>query len=341
MKKGLSLSKQFSHGIFIISLDFELYWGVRDKRSLSNYGEHLQQTRTVVTNLLELFREHKIHATWSTVGFLFYPSREDLNKAAPSLRPGYVNPKLCPYKYLESNPHLDRAVHFAPDLIKLIGDSPGQEVGTHTFSHFYCLEQGVSKESFEADLASALKIGADLGLPPRSLVFPRNQWREDFLPLLPKYGINCFRGVESHPIYSAAADSEQGLARRALRLLDSYLNLTGHHCFDRTSTGNCPPYNLPASRFLRPYSRKLPWLDGLKRRRIINSMRKAAKEKKAFHLWWHPHNFGMHLQVNMDFLTTILKEYRRLSDRYGMRSVNMAEFANELDSKESIRAGTA
>jgi len=329
------MNSSFPSGLFLISLDFELYWGVRDKRSLESYAWNLRNTREAVLSLLELFREYGIHATWSTVGFLFFSSPDSLKAVLPAQQPRYKDPNLCPYRYFDSNAYLEPEVHFAPDLIELIGKSPGQEVGTHTFSHFYCLEEGISEASFDADLVAAQRAGKESGLLPKSLVFPRNQWREDFLPLLPKHGIHCFRGVESHPIYSASANSEQGLARRALRLLDCYLNLTGHHCFGPESTGDSLPYNLPASRFLRPHSSKLSLLDGLKRRRIVKAMRVAATENKAFHLWWHPHNFGKHLTENIGFLSTILEEYRHLSESHGMRSVNMSEMANELRNGET------
>ncbi len=55
-------------GTFVISLDFELHWGVRDHRTVADYRENLLGVRRVVPALLSLFSEFGIHATWATVG---------------------------------------------------------------------------------------------------------------------------------------------------------------------------------------------------------------------------------------------------------------------------------
>ena len=324
------MMSQFRTGLFIISLDFELYWGVRDKRTAASYRENLHGTCEAVAEILRLFKKYKVHATWSTVGFLFFRSREALVKDLPATLPGYHDLNLCPYKYLFESEDLEPDFHFATDLVKAIAATPGQEIGTHTFSHFYCLEEGVSRESFSADLRQAKKIGTQAGHPPTSLVFPRNQWYRDFLPLLPEQGIQCYRGVEDHPAYAATASRHQGYIRRATRLIDSYFPLTGHHTFGpRRCTGEAP-YDIPASRFLRPYTPKLRWLEPLRRKRILASLRHAASQKQAFHLWWHPHNFGRHLEQNTAFLERILQEYRQLSDEFGMTSLSMSETVKEL-----------
>ena len=327
---------QFQTGIFLISLDFELYWGVRDKRSLDSYRENLQGTREAVLDLLRLFEERGVHATWSTVGFLFQDSQEALNRVIPEKLPGYQDQNLCPYQYIQQTSELFPEYHFAADLIQKIARTPGQEIGTHTYCHFYCLEDGVSRESFSADLSLARAAGEQCGLVPRSLVFPRNQWREDFLSLLPDHGLTCYRGVEQHPAYTATSNRNQGYLRRAARLLDTYINLTGHHTFGPVRCGPSPPYNLPASRFLRPYSPRLRLLDSLKERRIVQSMRYAAAQKQAFHLWWHPHNFGSCRPENLEFLKTVLDEYGRLASRQGMRSLNMVETADEVSRTQAI-----
>lgn len=329
------MKARFATGLFLISLDFELYWGVRDKRSIEQYRSNLENTREAVLALLSIFEKHKIRATWSTVGLLFHQNRDELKQYWPEIHPGYIDRNLCPYEYLRSNDDLEQELHFAAGLIETISKTPGQEIGTHTYSHFYCLEKGVSKESFRADLIQARRVGEAAGLPPKSLVFPRNQWRGDFLPILAELGIESFRGVEDHPIYSASTDQEQGLLRRGLRLLDSYLNLTGHHTFTPSDCGPHTPYNLPASRFLRPYSKKLGILDGLKRRRIVRAMRNAAQKREAFHLWWHPHNFGSDLGANLQFLESLLTEYSELNRTQQFRSVSMEELARLLESSTS------
>jgi hypothetical protein len=50
-------------GIFIISLDFELFWGVRDHRTLADYGANILGVRKSIPAMLEMFRRHSSLAT--------------------------------------------------------------------------------------------------------------------------------------------------------------------------------------------------------------------------------------------------------------------------------------
>ena len=58
------------------------------------------------------------------------------------------------------------------ELIDLIKNTRGQEIATHTFSHYYCLEEGQDIQSFESDLKKALEIAKNNGCLIKSIVFP-------------------------------------------------------------------------------------------------------------------------------------------------------------------------
>jgi hypothetical protein len=88
------------------------------------------------------------------------------------------------------------------------------------------------------------------------------------------------------------------------------------------------PINLPASRFLRPYTRVFRVLEPLRLRRIIRELTHAAQAGLCYHLWWHPHNFGIDTAANLGFLRKILEHYRFLRSHYGMKSANMGEAAD-------------
>lgn len=313
------------HGIFTVSLDFELYWGVRDKRSIEQYRHNLLGVRQAVPAMLQVFRDHDVHATWATVGFLFFDSRESLLQNLPRLLPSYAQTVLSPYPYIQSSDCLEATYHFAPELLDMIATCAGQEIGTHTFSHYYCLEQGQTLEQFAADISAAVATARARGLRMDSIVFPRNQWNRDYLATLSQLGIRCFRGNERSWIYQASADAQETRLQRALRLLDAYLNLSGHNTYRIAECLREQPFNFPASRFLRPYSKSLARFEWLRLRRIKAAMSDAAIHGKLFHLWWHPHNFGTHTFQNIHFLTRIAEHYRDLNRRYGMRSLNMGE----------------
>src|SRR5262249_15320405 len=87
--------------------------------------------------------------------------------------------------------------------------------------------------------------------------------------------------------------------------------------------------DIPASRFLRPVGKSAA-LERLRLWRITSAMETAARRGKLFHLWWHPHNFGVDLRGNLAFLRAILDCFRTLQERYGMRSITMGALADDV-----------
>jgi peptidoglycan/xylan/chitin deacetylase (PgdA/CDA1 family) len=319
-------------GIFTISLDLELYWGVHDSRSFSDYEANLSGERDAIRGILDLFQAHKVHATWATLGFLFFKNIDELRQHMPDVRPDYHRAQFSSYRYIDGRTWgNDDAYHFAPEIIEQIRSCPGQEIGTHTFSHYYCLEEGQTVESFRADLQAAVEIANARGIPITSLVFPRNQGNPAYLRVLDELGIACYRGNEHASFYQARSRQDQGSLERALRLADAYINLSGYNTYNLEECARSRPYNISASRFLRPYSRSLAPLEGLRLHRIKRAMRDAATSNRLFHLWWHPHNFGADVQENLDFLEKILVYYEQLNERYGMQPCNMGEIATMLE----------
>src|SRR6201993_5244549 len=84
-------------GALVISLDFELHWGVRDSASLDGRERaRLLSARRIVPRMLDLFEEFSIHATWATVGLLFAHSRKEVEAFKPPRRPKYQDTRLDP-----------------------------------------------------------------------------------------------------------------------------------------------------------------------------------------------------------------------------------------------------
>ncbi|RYY40062.1 MAG: polysaccharide deacetylase [Chitinophagaceae bacterium] len=321
------------HGKFVISLDFELYWGVRDTLSLENYGAHIRGEQTVIPRLLDLFRKYDIRATFAVVGFLFFETKSDLLAHIPARVPRYQDPAFSPYDgyfdELGADYHED-VLHFAPHLIDQIRAEPQHELATHTYSHYYCLEPGQTVADFEADLEMAIRVGADRGVHFRSLVFPRNQFNDDYLAVCLRHGIACVRSNEQSWLYAPRNRKQETLVRRGLRLIDAYLPLSGDHNWNPREVSPEKPVSIPSSAFLRPYLPALRMLEPVRQRRICTAMTHAARNGRVFHLWWHPHNFGVHQDENFAFLEGILRHYRHLNERYGFTSCTMHEMAEEI-----------
>jgi peptidoglycan/xylan/chitin deacetylase (PgdA/CDA1 family) len=320
-------------GLFVVSLDFELHWGVRDKLGVRAYRDNLIGEWEVVPALLKLFAEYGIHATWATVGFLFFESKSELLCNLPQKQPNYVRRELSPYHSLAEigESERDDPFHYAPSLVRQISATGNQEIATHTLSHYYCLERGHNKETFRADLAAALKVAREKhGIAIRSIVFPRNQVESDSLRVCRELGIRAYRGNPTSWVYTPRRGEDESTARRGIRLLDAYIPVSGMNAQNPAKQTAAFPYNVPASRFLRPYSPTLKALEPLRLRRIVDDMSMAAERKQLYHLWWHPHDFGARPKENFAVLMRILEMFAALRKRHGMESVNMIEAAELL-----------
>jgi len=323
----MSVTKN-DNGVFVISLDFELLWGVWDVTTRERYGAHILGVKEAIPRLLELFAHYDITVTFATVGFLFAKNKEELLNHVPGNKPTYSNDDYNVYtKEFSSlgNDETDDPYHFGYSLFELIKQSP-HEIGTHTFCHYFCLEEGQTPEEFDADIKAAKKISAAKDIKLTSMVFPRNQVNPHYLPVLKDNGINVYRSNPVSWIYKPRKLSAEIIFIRICRLLDTYLPISGYNTH-AIKSGDEIPVNIPASRFLKPYNKNLAWLEKLKLRRILNEMTVAAKKNHLYHLWWHPHNFGVNIQENIDNLTVILKHYQALHKEHGFTNLTMKEAA--------------
>jgi peptidoglycan/xylan/chitin deacetylase (PgdA/CDA1 family) len=316
-------------GCFVISLDFELYWGVRDVVTLDAYRERLLGERQAIPSMLELFERNRVHVTWATVGFLFARDRDHLRASVPRVMPTYADASLSPYAHAESigESEDDDPFHYAPTLLRRIAAVPGQEIGTHTFSHYYCLEPGQTAQQFEADLRAAARIGEPHGDVCRSLVFPRNQFNPEYLDVLRRLGVRAYRSNGPSWAYRPRSGAHDSPLRRVARLADAYLPVFGSGARAAGPVLDEGPVDVPASAFLRPLTPTTRHLRRAQLRRLAFGMRRAATTGRAFHLWWHPHNFGMLREENLELLAAVLAEFDSLRRSTGFSSMNMGEAA--------------
>lgn len=313
-----------NHARFVISLDFELFWGVSDTQTIGRYGRNVLGEWQAVPRMLALFRYHRVSVTWATVGAILcrdYGEWRSL-QSLPCLhgrRPGAA--VRAEDDRVRQHPEL----FFARPLVERILDTDGQELATHTYSHFYCNDAGATPAQFVDDLARARELATALGTGFQTVVFPRNQVSPAFLAVLPEAGIRVYRGNAQHWLYRDGDAVPGRMAGRIVRYADAVLPLSGSGCRHEHVEGDI--VNVPASLFLYPWSALSEPLVALRLRRIKQGMTAAARTGALFHLWWHPHNFGVNLGHNMAILGEILRHYRYLADTFGMESQCMGAFA--------------
>lgn len=313
-----------TNGYLVISLDFELLWGVFDKVDHKEKEAYFNNTRKVISEILGLFSEYKIHSTWATVGMLFNKNWEEWSENRPYVLPEYNNSALSAYDYGEAikSPETE-FICFSRDLILQIKNTPDQEIATHTYSHYYCLEEGQTLDSFKSDLEKAIELAEKMEIELKSLVFPRNQFNEDYLKVCYELGIE---NVRSNPSDWYWKDTQNdSIKNKIFRTGDAYIG-TKNKSYKQTDlkVEIGKPLSQKASRLLRPYSNN-KFLNDLKLKRIKAEMTFAAKNNEIYHLWWHPHNFGNNPEENIANLKEILKYYLSCNEKYGFQSVTMNE----------------
>jgi peptidoglycan/xylan/chitin deacetylase (PgdA/CDA1 family) len=325
-----------NQGIFTISLDFELHWGGFEKWDIVKYQSYFLNTRQVIPEMLKLFQEFDVHVTWATVGMLFHETKSSLEANTPTAQPTYSDKNLSAYEFIKqagigSNEQED-PFHYALSLIHKINTTPNQELGSHTFAHYYCNENGQTVDQFAADLQAAQTAAAAMNKKLTSLVFPRNQFNDHYLKACYEAGFTAVRSNPGDWFWNIDTRNEN-FWKRINRGLDAYFPVGNKNTFKLESIKSRKgfPICIPASRLLRPYRPQELLLNHLKIVRIKSEMTRAAKAGEVYHLWWHPHNFGHYPSESLRDLKKILTHYAHCRSVYNMQSMNMKELASCLE----------
>lgn len=289
------MSGKLNPPLVVLSLDFEMRWGVHDIYGLDFdlYRENIENVRLTVPILLKLFKERSLKATWATVGALCLSGWQEYYQRAPQ-NPDYLNKNLrIKEEYASLDP--DGLLHFAPDLVDQVVATEGQELGNHSFSHIYFREPGVTKYNFLNEMKVVEQIWDErYGLKPVSLVFPRNQ--SAFLNCLKETSIKIWRGTEPTWYHGRNTQENNSKIPKLLRLIDSV------NCLKQNASsikGNMSRAGL----FVRFNLPEGLWKLHIKR---IYSEIRHLLPGDVFHLWWHPHNLGGNMKVRIPRLIQVL-----------------------------------
>jgi peptidoglycan/xylan/chitin deacetylase (PgdA/CDA1 family) len=314
----------------VISLDFELRWGIHDVYGLDfdAYRGSIERSRDAVPALLKLLVDYRMPTTWATVGAVGCVSWDEYFARAPA-PPRYTTRRLAiDPRYADLDPRGD--LHFAPELLRAITDSPGQELGSHTFSHLYLREKGVTENDVAADLAATAKLfGERYDIVPRSLVFPRNQCA--FIDVIRSSTIRVWRGNQG-PWYYDREDSERnGALPRVLRLMDELNPLC-------TRAAPLEGDMTRASLFLRLSLPEALWQIHLQR---VKRELKALRPAHVFHVWFHPEILGEHTKTRLARVRQILELIAECRERGRIRSCAMHDLVSAPSAERSLCVSSA
>lgn len=324
-------------GAFVISLDFELLWGIFDKVGTRYHPAYFSNTRAVIPQMLDLFAKQGIQCTWATVGMLFAENEEEWRQYSPDYLPTYRTKDLSAYEWVKAH-GIKPEVHFAPELIRMILDTPGQELGSHTYAHYYTLMRGQSPEQFRQDLQATQRISEDkFKIRLQSLVFPRNHLNELYLEICKEEGYDYVRGNPKNWFWQET--QHESFSKKLFRSADCFFPIGKDTSYSREEIDLFPnePMILPASRILRPMGKGLGLMDLARKQRIKSEMEHAARNGQIYHLWWHPHNFGRDPKGSMQELAQLIRHFKELSEKYGFQSFHMQSLGEQIGQELSSK----
>lgn len=315
-------------GVFIISLDFELLWGLAGwtPEQIPGYLDHINGSLSALDRILEVLKQYEMKCTIACVGAMNCNSVDEVRHKMPVKCPSYRNPLFSSsYSLLpDIGKRYKDSLFFCRETLKKLSENSLVEIASHTFSHYYCLEAGQTIGEFEEDIRLAVEEMREYGRLT-TIIFPRNQVSEAYLAVCRKYGFTHYRGNPDVFLYRPTCTQSRFSLKGALRLLDTYIPVSGHNCYDPDSLNGSVLKNIPGSRFFRSRSRYLSLLEPLRIHRVKSSMEYAARNGLVYHLWWHPHNFGVDTEKNIKQLQNICLYYKKLQERYGYRSCFISE----------------
>ncbi|MBN6053691.1 polysaccharide deacetylase family protein, partial [Nonomuraea sp. RK-328] len=290
-------------GICIISLDTELAWGT-NQEDLPGLAGVFDEEPRIIARLIELLDRYEVPATWAVVGRLLLEPADE--------------PRLTrtPARW-----------YSAPYLLDWLGRARVRhEIGTHTFTHVHTRDPAVTREVWTAELAAAARLSERLGIPMRSIVFPRNQVA--YLDTLPDFGIIAYRGVERN---------WYGNRLGPLHFLDRALGTPAPTYAPHSLREGERLVNLPASQFLvggNGPRRLIPVSSRVRQARL--GLDRAARREEIYHLWFHPFNLGGDPRMFVA-MERILQEIARRRDRGEVTVMTMAQTAERILAAAAVR----
>lgn len=320
---------QLEKGIFTISLDFELIWGTMDRAGVERFAPACRVEREVVIDrLLDLFSKYDVSATWCILGHLF------LDRCSPSngrkhpeiTRPNHAWMSGDWFANDPATTEADAPLFYGRSLIEKIRRARvPQEIASHSFSHIIFGDRGCSAAAARTDLEACVDAADRLGISLQSFAYPRNS--VGYRDLLKEFGFRAYRGPEPH-WYEVRKMPR--LVRRLAHFLSSAAATTPPVVepeFEDSGlwniAGSMMYFPMHGVRAAIPVSQRV--------KRAIRGLERAARERKIFHLWFHPTNLADHTEELFEGLENILSRAASLARQGALRIAQMRQIVDEAE----------
>jgi hypothetical protein len=302
-------------GAVIISIDFELRWGMRHVLGDAShrYDGCIRRAPQAAALLLDELLRRKLRATWAAVGALACSGWDEYWARAPD-SPAYADTSLRIGRAIQ---RLDPTgeLHFCRPELLSIANAPGQELGCHTFSHLLCGRPGSTVGDLDRDLSACTALWQELfGRGPVSFVYPCNEQR--WTARLSSHGVRVVRTAARGQLCGSIPFG---------RLMGAALDVVRRPLSHVPSVGAGGIIETEGSRFVR-FGLPIP-LSTSHFERAIAAVR-ALEPGRVLHFWWHPHNLGRDPRGCVDQALPLLDCIARGVEAGRIRSLRMADLAS-------------
>jgi peptidoglycan/xylan/chitin deacetylase (PgdA/CDA1 family) len=319
---------ELDKGVLTISLDFELIWGTLDLFGPDKFARACLAERELVPRLLDLFVEFDVRATWCILGHLFLQS---CNCVQGSKHPEIVRPRHAWHSndWFEHDPcttEESAPLFYGRELVERIRScAVAQEIGCHSFSHAIFGDSGCSAQTAESELAACMRLAESLGIEMRSFAFPRNA--VGHLDVLKAHGFQIYRGPEPT---THSTKPWNNIIKRIAHL--SAVIRAAEPPVVSPEWVEPGLWNIPGSMIYFPMHGLRRYIPiGRRVRRAIKGLDAAVRERKVFHLWFHPTNLADEPEKMFAGLRAILTHATDLVDRGVLRIQSMADIVTNTD----------
>lgn len=289
-------------GTFVISIDHEFAWGYADHVLKERDKERIRGEMGIVRRLIALFEKYGVPATWAIVAHLLeHGCKWEGTLPHPEYpRPIYKGEKQDWFRdHPPQNEYSDILWFDAENLVGEMKKSiAGHEIASHGYAHILYDEAQTSHPAIMADIYNLGKVHRVHDISFTSFVFPRNV--EGYHRHLKLNGFTAYRGVSQK-----WNDKYTGAMRRFTNLFDYYVPKGRTVLPDTKKFGLV---NIPDSMLLmgRNGPRRFI-LPSVVVRKAKKGLKRAARRKEIFHLWFHPSNFSYSTETQFRIFEKILK----------------------------------
>jgi peptidoglycan/xylan/chitin deacetylase (PgdA/CDA1 family) len=306
-------------GAFTISLDFELIWGTLDLFGPERFRRACEIEREkVIDSLLDLFVEFEVPATWCILGHLFLDKCNGQHPEIIRTEHEWVKGDWFDHEPCEAEN--DKSIFSGRSLVEKIKNCPvRQEIGSHSFSHVIFSDNGCSRAAAESELAESVRLAKEMQIEMRSFAFPRNEIGH--LDVLKEFGFLCYRGIE--PNWYENRRVPEAL-RRAMRLVDVLRAAEPPTVLPQTTKSGI--WNIPGSSIYFPmhgFRKYIPLK--LRTLRAFKGLDSAVKNRRIFHLWFHPTNLADETETMIKGLREILQYAANLRGKDKLQFLSMQD----------------